>query len=132
MPYKDSEQQRLAVAEWQRANPDMVNAKSRRWKEQNSEHCKAYAKQQKRVKRAYYTALQANRRAAQYNATPPWADREAILRTYENCPTGYEVDHIVPLLGKNVCGLHVSWNLQIIPKSDNRSKSNKLDEVLCL
>lgn len=126
MPYKDPKQQRLAAAQWQRDNKERVNAKSKRWKERNSEHCKLYGKLEKRRKRAYYTALQAARRAAQYRATPAWADKEHILKIYEDCPVGYEVDHIVPLLGENVCGLHVSWNLQIIPKIDNRRKSNKL------
>ena len=57
--------------------------------------------------------------------TPKWADLEAIKEIYLNCPEGYEVDHIIPLHGKYVSGLHISSNLQYLSKADNRRKSNK-------
>ena len=56
---------------------------------------------------------------------PPWADMEAIKEIYMNCPEGYHVDHIIPINGKNVCGLHVVENLQYLPAGDNLRKSNK-------
>lgn len=73
------------------------------------------------------------RRAARIQATPKWLSKEQrqeIYQIYANCPKGYHVDHIVPLRGKNVSGLHVPWNLRIIPAAENLSKGNKLIEEL--
>jgi hypothetical protein len=68
----------------------------------------------------------AKRRAFKLKATPKFANLQKIKEIYMNCPVGYHVDHIVPLQGKNVCGLHVEWNLQYLTPYDNKSKSNKL------
>ena len=79
-------------------------------------------------KGAYHCAL---RRARTLQATIGDYESE-ILQMYELCqdinkvsPDSYHVDHIVPLAGKNVCGLHVPWNLQILPSDLNQRKSNK-------
>lgn len=65
------------------------------------------------------------RRARIKNAIPIWANLEKIKDFYRFCPVGYEVDHIIPLRGKYVSGLHVEGNLQYLSKTENRSKSNK-------
>ena len=64
-------------------------------------------------------------RAKKIERTPVWANREAIKSIYERCPNGYHVDHVIPLRGKNVSGLHVADNLQILPAQENLKKSNK-------
>lgn len=58
-------------------------------------------------------------------ATPKWADLLEILDFYTNRPEGYHVDHIIPLKGEKVCGLHVIDNLQYLSAVENLRKSNK-------
>ena len=83
-------------------------------------------------KRASY---EAKRRARKLNATPKWANIKKIEMLYKKAKwlgslTGlkYEVDHIIPLKSKNVCGLHIWQNLQILEKTLNRRKSNKIKQ----
>jgi hypothetical protein len=70
----------------------------------------------------------AKRRAAIRKQIPLWADIERIKMIYMNCPSGYHVDHIVPLQGKTVCGFHSPNNLQYLPASENQRKYNRLEE----
>lgn len=74
-----------------------------------------------------FKAKAAIRRTLVYQATPVWVDLEAILSIYRACPSGCEVDHIVPLKSDIVCGLHVPWNLQYLTDKENGTKSNKFD-----
>ena len=76
--------------------------------------------------RGKYRAKCARRRAALKNATPKWVNHAEITKIYENCPSGYHVDHVIPLNSKIVSGLHVPWNLQYLPAHENLSKSNRL------
>lgn len=57
--------------------------------------------------------------------TPKWASKNKIKNIYTKCPEGHHVDHIVPLLGKNVCGLHVENNLQYLEAKENIRKGNQ-------
>lgn len=61
--------------------------------------------------------------------TPSWANIGAISEFYANRPDGYHVDHIIPLNGRLVCGLHVENNLQYLTIADNLSKSNKFEVI---
>lgn len=53
-----------------------------------------------------------------------WTDLKAIAKFYLDRPDGYHVDHVVPLQGERVCGLHVLSNLQYLPAFVNISKGN--------
>jgi hypothetical protein len=105
-----------------------------RYKKENCKKIKEYDKNYKKNNRAKCTSLENKRRAAKLKATPVWLNKkmladievkyvEANKKSCENIK--YSVDHIVPLQGKNVCGLHVSWNLQILTIEDNSKKGNR-------
>lgn len=71
-------------------------------------------------------------------ATPKWVTPADLKPFYELAAkltaehgVEYHVDHIVPIQGENVCGLHAPCNLRVIPASENLSKSNKLIDELC-
>jgi hypothetical protein len=88
-----------------------------------------YLKKKQLKYQKFTNARTAKYRAKKLDATPSWLSVEQLTQIkqfYVNCPKGYEVDHIIPLQGENVCGLHVPWNLQLLSVSQNRSKSNKL------
>lgn len=98
----------------------------KRFYRQNREKVKA-------ARRAYYQshkpesmANNAARRAALLRATPKWSEKAEITEFFRNRPAGYEVDHIYPLRGQSVSGLHVLANLQYLPKRENRRKRNKI------
>ncbi len=86
--------------------------------------------------RAQIYANNAKRRAIKYQATPKWLNRQHLREISElykesvrlTKETGiiHHVDHIIPLRGKNVRGLHVPWNLQILTATENHKKTNKL------
>lgn len=91
-----------------------------------------YKKEHPLIDRNYYLQnkqdfidRKAKRRAQKLNATVSWADLRKIREIYRNCPEGYHVDHIIPLQGTLVCGLHVENNLQYLTSFENKSKGNR-------
>jgi hypothetical protein len=82
-------------------------------------------------KPGYAAALESKKRARKFNQTPPDADHKKIALYYETAKTltiltgeQYDVDHIIPLQGENVSGLHVPSNLQVITCFENVAKNN--------
>jgi hypothetical protein len=102
--------------EWKKANPN-----------NDKEYYETHKNTEKFKKR--HNFHEANRRAAKLNATPKWLtteQKQQIKNIYNDCPTGFHVDHIVPLQGQEVKGLHVPWNLQALPEKLNLIKGNKV------
>ena len=143
---KNPELKRAMTRAWEQANPEKVKASKRahskkrskhimgrvrEWVRKNPEKRKANVSKWDKANRDSCNARDAKRRATKLNATPKWANTFFIKEAYElaNLRTKmfgfrWEVDHIVPLQSKIVCGLHVENNLRVIPLRDNRTKSN--------
>lgn len=147
---KNKEHLRAKQREWEAANKEHITehkrkqrsgnagvaAKKKAWQQANKDKVAEYNKKWKQANRDRHNALGMKRHAAKMNRTPPWLTKEqfaemkefyivAKLMT-ERTGVAHEVDHIVPLQGETVSGLHVPWNLQVIKRSANRAKRNHL------
>jgi 5-methylcytosine-specific restriction endonuclease McrA len=113
------------------ANAEEIRAYSKAWREENAERLKAQAAAWTTANLGKKAAATARRRAAKLRATPHWANHEFMKKFYEcaervtqQSGVKAQVDHIVPLQSKIVCGLHNHFNLTIITEWLNKSKGN--------
>ena len=139
-------------SQWQKDNPDKVYrnqlAYLSRYPERREAYIQQYLISNKEERRIYlrnwrllnkdkHAAKQRRREAAKLKRTPQWltsGHHAEINNMYwlaadlqKVSGEKYHVDHIVPLQGKNVSGLHVPWNLQILPADMNCKKSNTFE-----
>jgi hypothetical protein len=149
---KYAEKNKEAIAgrmrRWFKANSERISAQRKEYRERNREviadYSKAYREANREKIRHYYESnryryINRNRlrQMAEIQATPSWANLDAIKGFYESAAnisltTGikHQVDHYYPLKGKTVCGLHVQDNLRVIPALENQRKNNRHpDEV---
>ena len=120
-------------------NREKAKQNAKEWYNNNKEYALERMKQynqQWRIENKDKNCSKSNKyRAAKLKATPSWVDEEHKwlidevyhLAQVRSKVTGisWHVDHIVPLKGKDVCGLHVIENLQVIPSKQNLQKGNK-------
>ena len=105
---------------WTKNNIEKARSYRKKWNQANVDKCRIICNKR------YSYAKQAR---------PIWADQFLIEEAYSlaqhrTSVTGikWEVDHVLPIKGKDVCGLHVGENLQIITRSKNASKSNRFSK----
>ena len=122
----------LKVA-YRAANKEKVSKSNADWRARNLDKQRDYIRAYRQAKRGKINSLEARRHAAKLRATPQWANLKQIEVIYTKAKrisqeTGVRqsVDHIYPLRGKYVSGLHVPENLRIIPLVDNCKKRNKM------
>lgn len=149
------EEAKARAAEWYKNNKDRGNANSATWRKKhakkakaiqaayrkrNQEVCKERSEKWRKANPDRARAIVARRTAAKRNAIPGWygeldefvAAEAAHLAVLREKATGvkWEVDHIIPLQGRLVRGLHVWNNLQVIPMKLNRMKGNRHERSL--
>jgi len=125
-----------ARKEYYLVNKDRELALAADWSKKNKSPRKKYRDRYYNTAKGqtYYRKRNAKQRASKLSATPHWLTEDHLLQIshyYEHAKDceavsgeKYHVDHIIPLQGKGVCGLHVPWNLQILPAEVNLAKGN--------
>lgn len=117
-------------------NLEKHRMQNNRWYAKNIEKAREMGRRANKKNSATVNANTARHRAAKLSASPLWLTKEHKIQIkfwYVLAKElrwlseeRLEVDHIIPLQGKDVCGLHVPWNLQLLPKSINVKKHNKV------
>jgi hypothetical protein len=126
----------LVSKKYRDSNKKLITENKKTWQEENKEWMSSYWTDWSNKNKHIRCANEAKYRAAKLNATPKWLtinDHNKIEAIYGLASTlqrltgiKFQVDHIIPLQGKEVRGLHVPWNLQILTKYENISKGNRL------
>lgn len=127
---------------WRAANRDRHNTRSRNWVAANPEKRRAVSKAYRDTHKDAHKELRRKwrknnperarahvsaRRKKVKQATPSWADMRCITEVYLTAQrNGLVVDHVVPLRGKTVCGLHVHYNMQLLTSKQNAEKAARL------
>lgn len=132
------EKSKAAVAAWKRANPASGRAASRRWRVANLDRSRAASAARSKANPDARRAKCQDYRAKKRKATPAW-DMEltafTCLEAARLCSKrahmglgDWHIDHVIPMQGRKVCGLHVWSNLAVVPARFNLAKNNHFSE----
>jgi len=133
--HANPEKARQKARSYNECNREVVAEKARIYRSKMNDDQKAAARERAKIKSREWRKLNPGHRNAlkrkytadKGNRTPSWADIDAIIDFYKKCPKGYHVDHIIPLRGKFVSGLHILINLQYLSAEENMRKNNRFD-----
>jgi hypothetical protein len=133
---KCKECSKAAKRQWAKENRERLRDYDKKYykREDRQEYMKEYLSKHQKENKGYWNAKNAKHRATKLQQTPPWLTEDqlwlineiydlAALRT-EVTGVEHHVDHVVPLQGNTVSGLHLPWNLQVLTAYENLSKSN--------
>lgn len=136
---KFSDSQRDHVAEYKR-NATQRRATALRSYHADLERNRAKMRDRQKTNPVGYAVASAKRRAAKVQRTPHWLSEDdlwMIEQAYELAALrtkmfgfAWHVDHVIPLFGKKVSGLHTPYNLQVIPGSLNIAKNNRFEVIV--
>jgi hypothetical protein len=120
---------------YRKENRKTLNVYSINWSKKNKEKVRASQRNHHKNYPEKARARLSKRRAARLFATPPWLTKDHLDQIQDLYIIGsafrlftgqeYHVDHIVPLVSKGVCGLHVPWNMTVLEGDENRKKGNR-------
>lgn len=123
-------------------NRERIREQRRNYYWRNRERVCALEKQKRKRRSSQIREQNARRKAWKIKATPTWLSRQHIKEIRlmyslaenlaANTGISYHVDHMHPLKGENLCGLHVPWNLRVIPARENLQKNNRFNPALGL
>ena len=129
---------KLLDAIYYERNKEVINAKKAIRYAKNRESVRAKQAEYYKNNKAMFAQKVAKRHAEKLKRTPLWLTRGhlvemegfyeycKIFNKFKNDPNNkLEVDHIIPLQGKQVSGLHAPWNLQVLTRRNNSSKRSK-------
>ena len=131
--YLKNKKARLAyIKKYAKENEVSIKEYKKQYRKENKAIIKAWFINNREIKNSHT----AKRRAQHLLASPNWLTKQHLdeilvffqeaKRLSDANKIIYHVDHIIPLQGEEVCGLHVPWNLQVLEAIHNIKKSNKI------